>query len=741
MVLDEFPRQLARTRRFSLGVPRAVTISADGERVLFLRSKGGEDPVTCLWLLDLAAGQGEQLLADPAAGWNAGSGDVPEAERIRRERARELAGGIVAYSADVDCRTVAFALDGRLWVLLLGQGGARGGRVRPDELPRLVPTAGPVTEPRIDPAGQRVAYVTDGALHVAELGDGTSQVLAEPEHAEVSYGLAEHAAAESMYRDRGFWWAPDGRRLLAARVDNSPVLRWWIADPANPQSQPRAIRYPAAGTANADVTLHVLRLDGSRTEVGWDRQAFEYLAAASWDAHGPLLTVQSRDQRTVLILGADPVTGATTILHEERDPAWVQLTYGAPLRTVAGLLVRVSDIGDARRLVIDSTPVTPDGLQVREVNGADGETVYFIGTQEPTEEHLWRYDPRTGLTRLSDSPGVHGGSAAGGTVVRFSRTEAGDAMTASRAGAAGQHAIASLAAEPVLSPRITWLTVGARALRAALLLPSWYEPGVRLPVLLSPYGGPAGQLVVRMRSSTFCEDQWFAEHGFAVLVADGRGTPGRGPAWEKTVYGDTLSAPVEDQADALQAVAERFGDLDLTRVGIRGWSFGGSLAAMAVIRRPDVFHAAISGAGPHDQRLYDTHWRERFLGRPAENPGGYERSSTMTYAAGLTRPLLLIHGMADDNVVVAHTLRMSSALLAAGRPHQVLPLSGSTHTPTDENTVSQLLRHQLAFLNDALGIRHPLARPGPHGQEHDARDDATGEIAGLAGFDIGQAVE
>jgi dipeptidyl-peptidase-4 len=277
-------------------------------------------------------------------------------------------------------------------------------------------------------------------------------------------------------------------------------------------------------------------------------------------------------------------------------------------------------------------------------------------------------------------------------------------MTVTSAGEATAHPIECLAAEPVLRPRITWLTVGPRKLRAALLLPSWYESGTSLPVLMSPYGGPALQLVLRMRSSAFCEDQWFAEHGFAVLVVDGRGTPGRGSAWEKTVHGDALSAPVEDQADALKAVAEQFPDLDLGRVGIRGWSFGGALAAMAVIRRPEVFHAAISGAAPHDQRLYDTYWRERSLGHPDENPEAYDRSSTVTQAADLTRPLLLIHGIADDNVVVAHTLRMSSALLAAGRPHQVLPLSGATHTPTDENTVSQLLRHQLDFLTDALGV-------------------------------------
>ena len=696
MVLDEFPRQLARTRRFSLGVPRAVTISADGGRVLFLRTSGGEDPISRLWLLDPGRDSGEQLLADPTASWNVGSGEVPEAERIRRERVRERASGIVAYSADESCRTVAFALDGQLWVLAADQ---------PSALPTLVPTPGPVAEPRIDPTGQRVAYVTDGALHVVELDAGVDRALATPEHAEVTYGLPEHVAAESMYRYRGFWWAPDGRQLLVARVDNEPVRQWWIADPADPQKAPRAIRYPAAGTANADVTLQVLRLDGTRTEINWDRQAFEYLTTASWDAHGPLLSVQSRDHRALLILAADPATGQTSLLHEERDPGWVELTYGAaPLRTPAGRLVRVSDLDGDRRLVVDGEPVTPDGLQVREVIGADGETVYFIGIQEPTEEHLWRYDPEQGLRRLSDQPGVHSGSANGGTVVRSSWTETGVTMTVTRAGAATAHPIECLAAEPVLTPRITWLTVGPRKLRAALLLPSWYEPGTSLPVLMSPYGGPALQMVLRMRSSAFCEDQWFAEHGFAVLVVDGRGTPGRGPAWEKTIHGDALSAPVEDQADALKAVAGQFPDLDLSRVGIRGWSFGGALAAMAVIRRPEVFHAAISGAAPHDQRLYDTYWREKTLGHPAENPDAYDRSSTVTQAAGLTRPLLLIHGIADDNVVVAHTLRMSSALLAAGRPHQVLPLSGATHMPTDENTVSQLLRHQLTFLTDALGI-------------------------------------
>jgi dipeptidyl-peptidase-4 len=168
------------------------------------------------------------------------------------------------------------------------------------------------------------------------------------------------------------------------------------------------------------------------------------------------------------------------------------------------------------------------------------------------------------------------------------------------------------------------------------------------------------------------------------------------------VHGDTLTAVIEDQVTALHAAAEHCPDLDLSRVGIRGWSYGGTLAAAAVIRRPDVFHAAIAGAAPSDQRLYDTHWRERFLGHPDQQPENYARSSPITDAAALRRPLLLIHGLADDNVVAAHTLRMSAALLAAGRPHRVLPLPGATHMPTDEQAVAHLLTYQLDFLRETL---------------------------------------
>ena len=231
--------------------------------------------------------------------------------------------------------------------------------------------------------------------------------------------------------------------------------------------------------------------------------------------------------------------------------------------------------------------------------------------------------------------------------------------------------------------------------RTALLLPSWHTPGTRLPVLLDPYGGPHAQRVVAARGAHLTS-QWFADQGFAVVVADGRGTPGRGPAFEREVHGDLAGPVLDDQIAGLHAAAAAVGDLDLGRVGIRGWSFGGYLAALAVLRRPDVFGAAVAGAPVTDWALYDTHYTERYLGTPSSWPAAYERSSIIADAErpptadAPHRPLMLVHGLADDNVVAAHTLRLSSALLAAGRPHEVLPLSGVTHMTLQDRKSTRL---------------------------------------------------
>ncbi|MFI6845317.1 prolyl oligopeptidase family serine peptidase [Kitasatospora sp. NBC_00085] len=694
MPTDSLPRQLARTRRFTLGTPVHPAVSADGGTVLFLRSRAGDDPLSCLWALDTATGR-ERLVVDPST--LAGPGDeLPEAERIRRERARVLTTGITAYSTDATGRLAAFALGGALWLA-----DTTAGTVRP------VPTATEVYDPRLDPAGRRIAYAGGGALRVVEADGSGDRALAEPEQEEVTYGVADHVAAESMFRTRAHWWSPDGTRLLATRVDNGPLSRLHLADPANPQQQPRVIRYPLAGTANADVSLWLLGLDGARTEVRWDRTAYEYLAAAGWDGHGPFAAVQSRDQHTVLTLAVDPADGTTRLLAEQRDERWVELVPGLPVRTAAGALVGSADHGDTRHLTVDGEPVTPAGLQLREVTGTDGEQVLFTATTEPTETHLWLYEPVAGLRRLSDGPGLHTGVRRGGTLVLTTREPGAPAgRTSVRRDGRPPLPVASHAQPPVLTARPELLRLGRRDLRAALFLPAGHRPGDGpLPVLLDPYGGPAQQKVTTAGAWWDLVSQWFADQGFAVLAVDGRGTPGRGPRWDKEVFGDKATPALEDQVDALHETARlRPGLLDLDRVAIRGWSYGGYLAALAVLRRPDVFHAAVAGAAPSDQRLYDTHWQERFLGHPDKHPERYDACSLVGDAPRLRRPLLLVHGLADDNVFPVHALRLSGALLAAGRPHELLPLSGTTHTPSDESVAENLHHHQLDFIRRSLGL-------------------------------------
>ena len=696
---QSLPRQLARTQRFTLGVPDQFTVAKDGARVLFLRSRAGDDPVSCLWVLDAGSGA-ERLLADPAALPGGAEEDLPDAERSRRERGRISGTGIVGYAADDAARLVAFALSGGLWTVDVTSGQVR-----------RLPAAAGVVDPRPDPAGQRIAYVAGGALRVIEADGSADRALAEPDGPAVTFGLAEHVAAESMGRTRGSWWAPGGRRLLVARVDSAAVGLWYIGHPADPGNPPQAIRYPAAGTTNAEVTLWIIRLDGARTRVRWDRDAFEYVPEAGWDSRGPYATVQSRDQRTLRWLGIDPDYGATWMLDEQHDECWVQLVPGLPARLRDGALVSHADRLSTRHLTVNRVLVTPPGLQLREVLGVDGEQVLFTASPaaDPTQAQLYSYRIKEGMRPLSTEPGVHTGVRRGGTLVHVASgpDRPGSHATVRRA-AEPAVTIASLAEPPVLDLSATPLTLGPRELRSLLFLPSWHRAGDgKLPVLLDPYGGPGMQKVTAAQGAELFVSRWLAEQGFAVLVTDGSGTPGRGPAWEREIYGDIFGPALEDQVAALELAASEHPELDLGRVGIRGWSFSGALAAAAVLRRPEVFHAAVAGAPVTDQRLYDTHWRERFLGHPGHHPERYDACSLLLDAPKLTRPLLLIHGLADDNVFPVNTLRLSSALLAAGRPHEVLLLPGATHDVRDEATSENLHWHEARFLQQHLAAEPP----------------------------------
>ncbi len=591
---------------------------------------------------------------------------------------------------------------------------------RPAEL--AVPPG--VVDPRPSPTGRAVAFLSGPGLYLVPTPggpgpepDGAAGLLAEEaavlaeEEGEVTWGAAEFAAAEEMGRSRGFWWAPDGGSLLAARVDNSPVTKLWTSDPSVPQSNPQSHYFPLAGTADALVSLWHLEASsggGRRTQVSWDAERYPYLVAVHWSRFGPpLLLVEQRDHHACAVLSVDLADATTAKLVEASDPAWVASPAGVPAWLEDGQLLWAAADAGTWRLQVGDQLVTPPGLQVRGVSHASS-SVMFTASADPRVVEAWSWSKQAGLHQLTDLGGVSSAIGDGPVRVVVSRTMGCHGVQAVvHVDGSAPRALVDRAETPVVDPVVRFLEVGPRKLRVGVALPTGHSGG-KLPVIMAPYGGPGHQKVVAARSA-WLEAQWLADQGFAVVVADGRGTPGRGPAFEREVYQDLANPALEDQVQALQLTAQQVPELDLGRVGIVGWSFGGYLAALAVLARPDVFHAAVAGAPVTNWRWYDTYYTERYLGHPDRSPEAYERSSLLPLAANLTRPLLLVHGLSDDNVYVVHTLQLSSALLVAGRPHSVLPLSGVTHVASREDVAENLLLSQVAFLRSALAAPPPAA--------------------------------
>lgn len=679
---DTFPRQHARTQRLTLGEPRSFTVA--GGRILFTRSHGGSDPVNTLWVLEPESGTERELL-DPRT-LPVDGHELTDAEKRRRERAREGAGGIVAYSCDGAGSRVVTVVGGVMVVVEVATGEAR-----------VLPVESGVFDARLSPDGNRIAYVRGRDLCVCDM-DGTETRLAHEENPDISWGSAEFIAAEEMGRQRGYWWSPDSKTLAACRVDVSPVATWWIADPANPAHPPVAHRYPAAGTANALVSLWLVdATTGEKVSVdlsdGW-----EYLNSASWTTAGLIAQVQTRDQRVVHVHLIDPTTGDSDVIFSDYDEHWVELVPGVPTLDNAGRLVTCADRGGLRRILVNGTVMTPDDMQVRSVVSV-GEAILFMANDPAVPRRLraYRLDTATSeITALSPDEGVASmvGSDAGHVVRHTSLS----ATRASFTWQVGAHtgSLASHAEEPIVTPHVRFVDVGERRIPIAILTPR--DGGTHtLPVLFDPYGGPHAQRVVES-TAAMTTSQWFADQGFVVVIADGAGTPGKGSAWERDIWRDLATPVLADQVEVARALADIEPRADLSRVAIRGWSFGGYLAALAVLREPEVFHVAVAGAPVTDWALYDTHYTERYLGHVLDSEA-YTNTSLIPLAPRLERSLLLIHGLADDNVVAAHTLQLSSALLAAGRTHEVLPLSGVTHMTPQEVVAENLLLHQLEQLD------------------------------------------
>ena len=701
---DTFLRDYAETRGWSLGRPVLARPTPDGAHVLFLRA-APRQPRQSLFEYEVATGQTRELLSPEQIPAGAAT-ELSAAEKARRERMRVSAGGFPDFQLTRDGTRVLLNPGGRLLVL-----NRRTGAVT-----ELATGPGTLVDPKFSPNGRLVGYVLEQDVYVYDLARERERAVTRGGTEEVAHGMAEFVAQEEMGRFSGWWWSPDAKFIAYTETDARGVERWHIPDPFQPGRAPAAQFYPRPGRENVRVRLGVVSVRGGRTRwVAWDAARYPYLSRVDWTESGGLtLVVQSRDQRELALLRADPQTGATQPLLLERDPAWVNLDPDMPRWLAEGrgflwtseragawqLEWRAPD-GALRRVLV------PPGAGYQGLIAADARAgrVWYRASRDPRESHLWQVPLEGGepVCLTAGQPGLHEAVVTDNSPVYVHTEIPPDGLPRTRVRRVADHSpvgeLPSAAELPPFLPRLELTVAGETSFYARLIRPRNFVAGRQYPVLLHVYGGPTAQMVRAGLDRRLWRDQWLADQGFIVVALDGRGTPGRGRDWERAVGGRFGEVPLADQVAGLQALGRQHRELDLTRVGVYGWSFGGYLAACAVLRRPDVFHAAMAGAPVTDWTLYDTHYTERYLGNPATDKGPYVASDVTLKADRLARPLLIIHGLADDNVVFDHSARMMAALQKAGRPFETMLYPGQTHAIREPALQQHMWRTILAFLD------------------------------------------
>jgi len=469
----------------------------------------------------------------------------------------------------------------------------------------------------------------------------------------------------------------------------------------------------------------VARDSGRKIAVAWDHTAFPYLANVNWPKRGPLtLLVQNREQTDERLLTVDLASGATRELLRETDPAWLNLDDNfagssgerrPPLWTKDGnqFLWTTERRGSWQVELRDAMgklvrELTPTRWKYRGLIGLDDEggEFYVRGGDDPREVQVWKFPLAGGPgVQLTRDRGQHNASFFSESRMLVRTSDNFDGTYRSEVLSASDGRVVAVIPSIAESPR-QWpateltRTKGARPFDAALTRPRSFTRGKKYPVILVVYAGPTSKRVVADARS-FLTDQWMADQGYVVARIDGRGTPWHGREWERVIKGNFIDVALEDQISGLQALAQQHPELDLTRVGVSGWSFGGYFAAMAAIRRPEIFRCAVVGAAVVTWENYDTHYTERYLGLPQSAPDAYRVSNVTTYASQSSRPLLLIHGLTDDNVYFQHTLQLADALYVAGKSFELLPLLG-THMVNDPMLRLRQQMRMMDFLNREL---------------------------------------
>jgi dipeptidyl-peptidase-4 len=705
-------------------MPDSFGFTPDGKSLTYLKSEGA-NLAKVLWKVDLAGGEPRVIARAPGEGVS--ERNVSPEEALRRERQRQTATGLAQIVRASAADATIIPLNGDLY-LQRGEG----------ELTRLTSTPSPELDPKLDAAATRVAFVRDGDLYVLDLATLAETRLTDGAVDGLSYGLAEFIAQEEMDRFSGFWWSPDGGQIAYQEADERHIPGYTIVHQGGSEVSVETHRYPFPGKANARVRLGVVGAGGGPTrwlDLVTPAPDF-YLARVTWESPTTLLVqTLSRDQKRTILARHTPDEGTSRVLIDERAEPWInlhddlRLVEGTgellwstertgyrhlELHDKDGKLVRTLTEGD---WAVDPTATHAGMKGVVALDSARREVWFQGGRESPLESHLYRVSLDGGpVERMTKEPGTHASAVSPDgmhrVVISSDRNHPPVARLLDRGGA--------IKAE--LGRGDADRRVAAMGLRAPELLEfrvrgdvrvfgAYYAPRSEalrteggVPVVVMLYGGPHVQTVTDSWGLTAdMKAQLLASEGFAVWKMDNRGSSRRGVAFEAALSRDMGSVEVRDQVDGVRFLKSRKPEIDTARVGVTGASYGGYMTLRCLTEAPDVFHAGVSHAPVTDWDGYDTGYTERYMGTPLDNPAGYKASSVLNRVDRLRGKLLLIHGMLDENVHFRHTARLTSALIAAGKSFELLPLPEDRHSSRREEGRKYELDRTVDFFRRALG--------------------------------------
>ena len=677
--------------------PRVLKLSPDGRLATLLKGRANDRDRFDLWAVDTATGKSRMLVDSAALG---SGGPLSEAERMNRER-RRIADvkGITDYGWAPDAQALLVPLDGDLWLV------GMDGKAR-----QLTATPDTETDAQLSPRGGFASFVRDRALFVTNVASGTEVKLAGEADPKVSWGVAEFIAQEELGRFDGHWWSPDDRLIAVARVDETPVRQVTRAAIGADGTRLFTQAYPAAGTANANISLWLVRADGSgRVAVDLGQDQDIYLARVAWAPDGKTLYVQrlTRGQQQLDLLAVDAATGTVRVVATETAATWINLHNSfQPLKD--GSILWASERDGYRhlyRLSGGKAVQLTRGRWVMDelvgINEAQGR-LWFTGFADSTlEKHVYALDwkkPGAHPKRLTAAGGWHEAvmDKAGKRLLMTSTTPNQPAQVWLSDGSGKRlawieenrldaaHPYAQFLANHAVPEFGTLTAADGQKMDWRLLKPKGTGP---FPVLIQVYGGPHAQNVTAKFTAPI--EQYLVQQGWAVFQLDNRGSNNRGKAFEDPIFRAMGGVEVKDQLQALAWIKQQpWAKPD--KVAVNGWSYGGYMVLKLLEAAPGAFAAGIAGAPVTRWELYDTAYTERYLGNPAQDPGPYQRSGALGDAGKIKDPLLLIHGMADDNVVFENSTALMSALQRAKTPFDLMVYPGATHaTPGLEGHVWQ----------------------------------------------------